>query len=87
METYLPVVKPEISHSVARGIIDKYDEQYAQEELAKLDEDNPVIAEWIRRFSDRTDDKLGAMFCGLLVYKLLHSQAEANQMMEEIRLE
>lgn len=83
---YLPVVRPEIGGGMAKDIVDKFDKSYLEEQLAMLDRDNPTIAFWIRTFSKRTDDKMGAAYCGLLVYKLLNSQAEANYMNEQLNL-
>ena len=83
---YLPVVNPEVSHSLRRELCDKFDEPYLKEQLQILKEKNPVIAKWIKSYGKTTDDKLGAMYCGLMVYKLLESQAEANQMAEDIKL-
>lgn len=77
---FLPVVKPEISGSLEHEIANKHDEEYLEEQLSKMDEQNPMISEWIRQFSETTDDAMGAAFCALIVYRMLESQAEANQM-------
>lgn len=85
--TFIPVVKPEISFSLQHEVFNKFDKKYLKEELKKLDEENPVISYFIRNFSKTTNDKIGAAWCGLLVFKLLASQAEANLMEMEINLE
>jgi hypothetical protein len=86
LDTFLPVVKPEVAASLHREIFDKFDVPYIKNQLARLDEDNPVIGRWIMEFGKTTDDKVGAMYCGIMVYRLLESQAEANRMAEEIKL-
>lgn len=86
LDTFLPVVKPEVAASLHRQIFDKFDEPFIKEQLAILDKDNPVIARWIRQFGKTTEDAIGAMYCGVIVYKLLESQAEANRMAQEIKL-
>lgn len=87
LNTFIPVVKPEVGFSLQRELCDKFDKGYLKEELRKLDEENPVISRFIRNFSKTTDDRMGAAWCGLLVFKLLASQAEANRMEMEINLE
>lgn len=86
LNTFIPVVKPEIGASLQRELFDKFDKSYMKEQLLKLDEENPVISRIIRQFSKTTDDPLGAAWCGLLVFKLLESQAEVNRMEMEINL-
>lgn len=79
----LPVVKPEIGFSIEHGIPDDVN-AFIKPALANLWEENPVVAEWIERFSKITKCKGTVAICGLVVYKLLHSQAEADRMAEEI---
>jgi len=83
---FLPVVRPEIAASLNRELINKDDDPYINEQLDIIDDDNPVIGLWIREYSKTTDDPVGAMYCALMVYKLLESQAESNHMTSEIKL-
>lgn len=85
--TYLPVVNPNVGYSLSRQLMQVDDEPYMEEELERIDATNPAISMWIRKYAERTEDPMGAMFCALLVYKMLESQAEANKMSEEIALE
>jgi len=87
LNTFIPVVKPEIGFSLQKELFDKFDKSYLNDQLLKLDDINPVISEFIRKFSKTTDDPLGAAWCGLVIFKLLQSQAEANLMEMEINLE
>lgn len=86
MSKYLPVVQSGIPASIEREIFDKFDEPYIKEQLKILGDENPVIAQWLKSFSKTTKDRTGAIFSGLIVYKLLESQAEADRMEEEINL-
>jgi hypothetical protein len=86
VDKYLPVVNPEVGYSLGREISKWDDEPYIDEQLDLLLDKNPTLAVWIREYANRTEDPIGAMMCGLCVYKLLESQAEANLMAEEINL-
>ena len=86
LNCFIPVVKPEIGASLQREIGDKFDKSYMKDQLRKLDVENPVISRFIRKFSKTTDDPMGAAFCGLVVFKLIQSQAEVNRMEMEIDL-
>lgn len=86
-DMFLPIVKPEIAGSVEREVFDQVDIKYAKAFLKKLDKDNPTIAVWIRQFSKTTKDRMGAVMCGLMVYRLLESQSEANRMNYEFNLQ
>lgn len=84
MSLCLPVVKPEIGGSLEREMIEKSNDlKYIKEQLRRLDVDNPTVAYFIRNFAKTTKDKVGAAYCGLIVYRLLESQAEANIMYQE----
>lgn len=83
LDTFLPVVKPEIGGSLERELFDKFDVEYIKAQLARLDNDNPTIARFIRKFSKTTKDRTGAAMCGVVVYRMLESQAEANRMNAE----
>jgi len=77
----LPVVKPEIGGSLERELVDKFDSEYIKNQLKRLDIENPTISRFIRNFSKTTNDKIGSAFCGLIVYRMLESQNEANSML------
>lgn len=76
----LPRVKEEIGYSIAESIGDD-DAEFIMTEIKKIEMENPVIADFIGRWSQ--DPK--TVFCGILVYKLLRSQAEADKMNEEFK--
>jgi hypothetical protein len=35
------------------------------------------------KFSSKTGDSLGTAFCGVMVYRMLESQSEANSMLDD----
>ena len=84
-ETSLPVVKPETCYSIERECIDIPDTEYCKKMLKKINNDNPVIATWIKNFSKTTNDRLGAIVCAVVVYRLLESQDEADYLNEVMR--
>ena len=77
----LPYVKREVALPLAEQLLKtEEDQSYLQGELDKIKEENPFIEEIIVNFSAETTDAYGAAFMGFLVYKLLKSQAEADEM-------
>lgn len=87
MKPLLPLVLPEIGFSLAESLnLNLPDNKYVRTELKYLDDKNPVIANFIRDWSLRAKDKVRSAMCGILVYRLLESQAEANRMREEFKI-
>lgn len=85
--SYLPRVSPNIGFSLEQEIRNRDDEIYLEEQLSRLDEENPAISTWIRKYAELTDDSNGVKLCGVIVYRLLESQSEADQMLKDIPLE
>ena len=77
----LPVVEPEVCFSVERMCTSESD-AFIFEYLDEIKKKNPIVALWITRFAKTTEDKIGAMACAAIAYKLLESQAEANALAE-----
>lgn len=80
MEKYLPRVKRAIAASMSANIRSADDAEFLKAELREIKKVNPLIAEFIRRFSKNSKDKKHAAYCGIMVYKLLYSQIEADVM-------
>jgi hypothetical protein len=81
---YLPVVNPDVGKSVAIAVERSGDQmRYTEDQLERLDEENPAVACFIREWAERSEEPLSAvgMVC---LYRILESQAEADAMMEEI---
>lgn len=85
-QQYLPLVNGQVGLPIARDLLNQDDDEYIQEEISKINDENPVIIEFLQQFAETTDDETGSLFAGVLIYKLLRSQAEANMMKQEIAL-
>jgi len=86
MKNLLPRVNPAVGVSLEHELSNKMDKVYIKEQLSIIEQENPVISFWIENFSKKTRDKKGAMFCGLMVFRLLSIQAECNRMNDDIKL-
>lgn len=84
---FLPIVKPEISASLEREVWRHEDDFYIFSQLLRLDEENPIVGQWIRRFMKTTDDPIGSAMCAIITYRMLESQSEANMMNLEYNLD
>lgn len=90
--TFLPKVSCDTGHSVAH-YLNKYNNSESDltmlsEELDLIAEENPAIAELIQLWSEKEDDTSNIVhtaMCGIMVYRLLRSQAEADQMAAEFK--
>lgn len=80
MKYLLPQVNHEVGFSVAHSIGNQYDRDFVKKELNIIKKENPAVAEFIKKWSL---GKLHTAFCGILVYKLLRSQAEVDRMTED----
>jgi hypothetical protein len=85
-DKYLPIVNAEIGLPIAHALRGQDDDNYVHEELAKINKENPVIVEFLQQFAETTEDEMGSLFAGILIYKMLRSQAEADRMKQEIAL-
>lgn len=83
MREYLPVVKRETTYSLIGNLENADDVEYIESKLKEIDEVNPIVSRWIRQFSQVSKSKLVTAYCGLMVYEMLYSQAEADVMNEE----
>ena len=79
----LPKVKPEICASMVQNIQSSQDKKFLKKELKRIKELNPSIGLWIEKFSKETKDFIGSAYCAIIVYKMLESQMEADQMNKE----
>ena len=83
MQKYLPVVKKETTYSLIGNLQNADDYEYIEKRLLEIEEVNPLVSKWIKSFSQASKSKLFTAYCGLMVYELLYSQAEADKMNEE----
>ena len=85
MDRLLPLVSAEVGFSIDHSMSEDTSTAI-KGGLKSLSEENPVIAEWITRWAKMSKDKCHVAICGLVVYQLLKSQAEADKMAEELKL-
>lgn len=85
MDRLLPFVKGDVGKSIAREFLDKND-SHIEKELKKLDDENPNIATFIRRFANNKDNPMAIKWCAVCVYLMLKSQAECEWMEKSIKL-
>jgi len=83
MEKYLPVVKTETTYSLIGNLKNADDYEYIEKRLKEIEEVNPLVCHWIKSFSKESKNRLFTAYCGLMVYELLYSQAEADVMNKE----
>jgi hypothetical protein len=88
MYKLLPLVDSEVGFSIANSLGDEYDPKTWRAQYQHIKKVNPTVAEFIAKWSKLAGKKgkLHAAICGILVYRLLESQAEVNQMYEDIKL-
>ena len=81
----LPIVDADIGQSVAQAIENQ--SEYTEKLLKRISKENPVVAEFIMKWAMLNEDSMEeTTLCGLIVYRLLESQAEADKMSEEINI-
>lgn len=78
--TSLPVVTKETGFAVCRELERERDNDYVISLLERLEGENPCIAEFISRLAIQHEDPVGISTAALLVYRLLESQAEADDL-------
>lgn len=96
---YLPYVDSDVGFSVARSFNDFEDKRLVARKLKSIEEENPAIAEIITKWSKEGSESeeywqeideeqyCHIALCGIMVYEMLRSQAEANYMQDQISLE
>lgn len=85
----LPKVHVDTGHSIAH-YLNRYnnaesDKEMVKKELKLISKENPVVGEFIKRWAlkeRKTKQVVHTALCGILLYRLLCSQAEADQMAE-----
>jgi len=86
MKPLLPIVDSSIGFSLAKYVGEKGDVEFIKTELRRIKKENPAIVDFIKKWADLGGCQTHTIFCGILVYKLLRSQAEADRMKEDLNL-
>jgi hypothetical protein len=88
-DAYLPVVRPETCYSVQHSVPEDGTTKFIKKMLRSIRKENPMMADWIAEWSQEAgsaDARAHSGICGVIVYMLLRSQAEADQMAEDWKL-
>ncbi|MBI3725704.1 hypothetical protein HY251_17395 [bacterium] len=83
----LPVVTKETGFAVCRELEREEDNDFIIHLLERLEEANPCVAEFVSRLAVQHEDPVGISTAALLVYRLLESQAEADALAEQMKLQ
>lgn len=82
----LPVVTKETGYAVCRELETEDDNTYIVRMLARLEKENPCVAEFVSRLAIQHEDPVAVSTAALLVYRLLESQSEANALREQLEI-
>ena len=82
----LPIVTKETGFAVCRELEKVDDNAYIVAMLERLERENPCLSEFVSRLAIQHEDPVGVSTAALLVYRLLESQAEANELREQLEI-
>jgi hypothetical protein len=80
----LPTVTKETGFAVCRELEREDNNDYIIGMLARLERENPCVAEFVSRLAIQHGDPVGISTAALLVYRLLESQAEADSLRQQL---
>ncbi len=84
MTVLLPTVTKETGFAVCRELEREDNNDYIIGMLARLERENPCVAEFVSRLAIQHGDPVGISTAALLVYRLLESQAEADSLRQQL---
>ena len=79
----LPIVTQDVGYSVKAELEQTPANEYVTKILERLEVENPCVAEFISHFSLQHEDSVAVSTSALLVYRLLESQMQADEMKDE----
>ncbi len=82
--TGLPTVTKETGYAICRELEREDNNAYVIQLLERLEGENPCVAEFVSRLAIQHDDPVGITTAAVLVYRLLESQAEADDLREQL---
>jgi hypothetical protein len=85
LKNLLRVVTKDTSNSVIHDLKQGMSQDFLPNLLKMVRNDNPQVAEFLAAFALKHEDPLAVSAAGLLVYKLLKSQYEADALNESIK--
>ncbi len=81
----MPIVTQEVGYAIRAEMEREPGNQYVVKLLEKLEAENPCIAEFISQLALQHDDPVAISTAALLVYRLLESQLEADDMRDQFK--
>src|SRR5262249_11004986 len=82
----LPKVTEEVGHAVCAEMEQERGNDYIVRILERVEKENPCLAEFISRLSMRHADPVGVSTSALLVYRLLESQVESDELKSAFKM-
>jgi len=79
----LPIVTQEVGYAVKAEMEQRPANEYVSTVLERLEAENPCVAEFVSHFSLQHENPVAVSTAALLVYRLLESQLEADEMKEQ----
>ena len=76
----LPIVTRDVGFAVKAEMEQTPANEYVARILERLETENPCVAEFISHFSLQHEDPVAVSTSALLVYRLLESQMESDEM-------
>ena len=76
----LPKATPAVGHAGRAELEHTPGNAYAVQILERLERENPCVAEFVSQMAIRHTDPVAVSTAALLVYRLLESQAEAEEL-------
>ncbi len=76
----LPKVSEAVGHAVCAEMEQEKGNDYIVRILERMEKENPCLAEFISRLAMRHSDPVGVSTSALLVYRLLESQIESDEL-------
>ncbi len=80
----LPIIKEEVGGSISHDLLAQPGNKYVVDILRKLQKTDPYLANVISYYSEKSPDSMHVATGMILVYRLLESQTEANELLEAI---
>jgi len=84
-ERLLPYVSEEVSEVLSKEFIETPGDQYTRKIFERLQSENPKIVHFVLEASMGSSDPMRVLHIGLLVYRLIESQAQADEMKREFQ--
>ena len=82
----VPKVHGDIDAAVQAELSQSQGNEYVVGMIQRLQDDNPCVANFVSQLALKTKDPITTAYAGMLVYRLLESQAQADKMKTDFKL-